>query len=297
MRTDKKKLDVPAIFKSDADDILKARQDAIRVHKSDIRAAGNEVELSVRDYFKRMLPPKYYVTSGHLIDVNGEVSPQLDLIISDNSNIPSLMTTKDGTEYIPIDSVYAFGEIKSTYYKSENYIQKFSSVLEDIDCRLIHEEIPNTAYKGILGSGTLIRDTMLARGNRILNKLFSFMLFVDKGDFIFEDTAQYYIERSKNFLPNITIILNSGAIVHGAMTDKFAFNRYPNEAEGDEYDWYFSPFLGDDEASSLEGNHLGFLYYTLLEHLSNSYLEPPSFSKFTSKMMIGRKSLLKKAKP
>ncbi len=105
MGTDKKKLDIPGIFRSDADDILKARQDAIRVHKSDIRAAGNEVELSVRNYFKRMLSPKYYVTSEHLIDVNGEVSPQLDLIISDNSNIPSLTTTKDGTEYIPIDSI------------------------------------------------------------------------------------------------------------------------------------------------------------------------------------------------
>ena len=87
MSSDKKKLDILGIFMADADDIMKARQDAIRVHRSDIRAAGNEVEITVRDYFKRMLPQKYYVTNGHLIDVNGEVSPQLDLIISDNSNI------------------------------------------------------------------------------------------------------------------------------------------------------------------------------------------------------------------
>ena len=206
------------------------------------------------------------------------------------------MTTKYGTEYIPIDSVYAVGEIKSTYYKSKNYIQGFSNVLEDVKGRLVHEEIPNTAFNGQLNGGTLMRDTMLAKGNRILNKLFSFILFVDKGDFVFEEISPYYVNRSKDLLPNITVLLNSGVIIHGAAKDKFSFNRYPDEVEGDDYDWYFSPFLGD-ETGSLEGNHLGFLYYTLLEHLSNSYLEPPSFSKFTARMMVGRKSMMKKAKP
>jgi hypothetical protein len=129
----KKKLDIPTIFKSDAEDIAKAREKAIRIHGTDIRAAGNEVEINVREYVKRMLPPRYYVTHGHLIDANGEVSSQLDIIIADNFNIPSLMTTKDGAEYIPVDSVYAIGEIKSTYYKSQDYIQGFSKVLEDIE--------------------------------------------------------------------------------------------------------------------------------------------------------------------
>jgi len=94
----KKKLDIPAIFKSDADDIIKARETALQIHGTDIRAAGNEIEVSIREYFKRMLPPRYYVTHGHLIDINGETSSQLDIIIADNFNIPSLMTTKDGTE-------------------------------------------------------------------------------------------------------------------------------------------------------------------------------------------------------
>lgn len=295
MANDKRKLDIPEIFKSDADDILKSREDALRIHKSDIRAAGNEIELSVREYLKRMLPPKYYITHGHLIDANGEVSSQLDLIIADNSNLPSLMTTKDGTEYIPIDSVYAIGEIKSSYDKSKKYIQGFSNVLEDTKNRLVHEEIPNTAFNGF-GAETLMRDIVLARGNRILNKLFSFILFVDKGDFAFEGIAPYYIDRPKELLPNVTILLNSGVIFHGITKDKFVFNRYPDEAEGNDHDWYFSSFLGD-EVGSLEGNHLGFLYYILLEHLNNSYLEPPSLWKFTARMMVGRKSLMKKAKP
>ena len=52
-----KTLDIPAIFKSDADDIIKCREDAIRIHGTNIRAAGNDVEMCVRDYLRRMLPP------------------------------------------------------------------------------------------------------------------------------------------------------------------------------------------------------------------------------------------------
>jgi hypothetical protein len=290
-----KKLDVSAIFKSEAEDLMSARKDAIRIHPTDIRAAGNEVELTVRDYFKRMLPSRYYVTQGHLIDVKGEVSSQLDIIIADNFNLPSLMTTKDGTEYIPIDSVYAIGEIKSTYYKSEKYIESFSEVLEDIKGRLFHEEIPNTAFNG-LNNNTLLRDIVLSRGNRILNRIYSFILFVDGGDFDFADIAQFYTNRPKSLLPNMAVLLTLGTIVYGALrNNSFTPMRYPEEAEEDDYDWYFSPFPSD-ETGSLEGNHLGFLYYNLLEHLSNSYLEPPSLSKYTGRMMVGRKSLLKKAR-
>jgi hypothetical protein len=290
-----KTLDVSAIFKSEAEDILKARKDSIRIHSTDIRAAGNEVELSVRNFFKRMLPSRYYVTHGHLIDVNGEVSSQLDIIIADNMNLPSLMTTKDGTEYIPIDSVYAVGEVKSTYYRSEKYIESFSDVLEDIKGRLFHDQIPNTAFNGV-NSHTLLRDIALARGNRILNRIYSFILFVDGGDFDFEDIAQFYINRPRSLLPDIAVLLTLGTIVYGAVRDnRFEHTRYPDETEGDDHDWYFWPFQGD-KTGILEGNHLGFLYYNLLEHLSNSYLEPPSLSKYVARMMVGRKSLLKKAR-
>lgn len=123
-----KNLNIPAIFRSDADEIIKSREDAIRIHGTNIKAAGNEIEICIREYFKRMLPPKYYITQGHLIDKSSNISPQLDIIISDNSSLPSLMTTKDGTEYIPIDSTYIVGEIKSTFYKAEKPIEKFSSV-------------------------------------------------------------------------------------------------------------------------------------------------------------------------
>ena len=88
-------LNLDRIFTSDAKALVGAREKARTVHKSDIRAAGNEVEVAVRDYLRRMLPPRYYVTHGHLIDTAHRVSPQLDVIIVDNFSLPSLLTTKD----------------------------------------------------------------------------------------------------------------------------------------------------------------------------------------------------------
>ena len=69
-----KTLNLAAVFKSDAEELLRSREEAIRIHGTNIRAAGNEVEQAVRNYLKRMLPPRYYVTSGHLIDQEGRVS-------------------------------------------------------------------------------------------------------------------------------------------------------------------------------------------------------------------------------
>lgn len=121
------------------------------------------------------------------------------------------------------------------------------------------------------------------------------MIFINGGNFIFEDVAPFYTNQPKDLLPNISVLLNLGAIIYGTMNENgFAFHRYPEDEKGIDADWFFSPFLGND-TGSIEGNHLGYLYYNLLEHLSNSYLEPPSFKSFINQLK-GRKSLLKKAK-
>ena len=205
------------------------------------------------------------------------------------------MTAKDGTEYVPIDSVYAIGEIKSTYRKASMPIENFGAEIEDIREKLHHEEILNTAYGSITNETTII-DMVLGKANRILNRLFYFMLFIDSGDFNFEDIGPFYAGHDNKYLPNVTVILNGGIIVRGNLDDKgFGFNLYPEDTRADQEDWYYCPYPGDDSNGSPEGNHLGFLYYSVLEHLTNSYLEPPSLKNYIRSMLVGRKSLLKKA--
>jgi len=292
-----RELDIPGIFKSEAEDLQKSRENAIRIHgTADIKAAGNEIECHVRRFLKRMLPRNLYITHGHLIDKNGIVSPQLDVVIADTSSIPSLMTTKDGTEYVPIDSVYAVGELKSTYYKNSKYIESFTEVLSKIKNEMSHDDVLNTAYNGVTNGNTLMRDIYLCKGNKTLNKLYSFMLFVNGGDFRFSEIANHFSTSNTKDLPNSCIILDRGVIMYGKVDDKFSQSRYPDEVEDENYDWYFSPFEPiEAECGSRDGNHLGFLYYSILEHIANSYLEPPSLSQYMAKMMVVRKSTLEKA--
>jgi len=124
------KLEIAQVLQRDADEIVSARNDARILHKTnDISTAGSEVERTVRNVLSRKLSKIYYVGHGHIVDSSLETSPQLDVIIVDNFGAPRLFEAKNGTEYFPYESVYAIGEIKTTYYKSQ---------------KCIHELLPST---------------------------------------------------------------------------------------------------------------------------------------------------------
>ena len=287
-------LNLAEIFKLDADDLKKAREKAIRIHGTDIKAAGNEVEQAVRDYLKRMLPPRYYVTHGHLIDPEHRVSPQLDVIIADNFSLPSLLTTKDETEYIPIASVLAIGEIKSTYYSKHNTYREFHEKLKIIASEFSRPLVENTAYGGIR-KNTTIRDMTLGNRNRYLNHLYSFLLCVDGGNFDLGKVSNLLTSVEPELLPSTAVFLDKGIVVYGDPNKEGAFHKYPLEVKDLGYEWCFMRGAEDKEGS-LEGTHLAALYGHLISHLFNSHLEPPNVYSYTAKMSVFRRSSLTWAK-
>ena len=289
-----KSLNLAEIFKLDADDLKKAREKAIHIHGTDIKAAGNEVERAVRDYLKRMLPPRYYVTHGHLIDPGHHVSPQLDVIIADNFSLPSLLTTKDETEYIPITSVLAIGEIKSTYYSKHNTYREFHKKLKTIASELSRPLVENTAYEGIRDN-TTIRDMTLGSKNRYLNHLYSFLLCVGSGNFDLGKVKALLTSTNPELLPSTAVFLDKGIVLYADPNKEGAFHKYPLEVKDSGYEWCFVQGAKDKEGS-LEGTHLAALYGQLISHLSNSHLEPPNAYSYTAKMSVFRKSSLTWAK-
>ena len=296
MEADPVMLDIAAIFKRSANELLEARLKSIEIHGTkDIEAAGAEVEQAVRDYYAQILPSKYHVSHGHLIDINGVVSPQIDLIVSDNETLPSLMRTKNGTEYVPIDSIYAIAEIKSTYYKSKKPIIEFSKKIEFINKKMYHPIIKNTAYNGQILDETKLRDMFLGKGNRDLNRIFTFMFFISKNDFLPKDVSKFLLTTDKTNLPDASIFLDSGTLLYAAVTDtNFKYHKYPDQHNDPEDSWYYIPFTNRFQTGSLEGNILGFAYNILLDHLVNSYLEPPSLTNYIANMLVAKKSGIEK---
>lgn len=292
----KKELSISEVFIKDAIEITNKRKNSLSIHSTNIRAAGDEVEIFVRNYFRKRIPKQYYVAQGHLIDEEFRISPQLDLIISDTSNLPSLLTLEDGTEYIPIDSTYIIGEVKSSYIKSKNYVQKFSKTLKTIHNDLHHEEIVNTVFNGITLESN-IRDTLLEGKHRILNSIFSFMIFVDCGDFSFSDIGSFLSSTENKYLPNLIVLLNKGIIEKARITDtEVVFTDMPNEPEHCDYEWVFVPLLGHSE-DSISGDILSVLYLSLIRHLSMSFLEPPSFSRFVKGKIKFNRTMLERVNP
>lgn len=283
-------LNISKFFSNEASLLRKARESCIDLHGSDIRAAGNEVEISVRLWLERMLPDTVSVGHGHIIDQESNISPQLDCILRDKSHLPTLFTASDGTEYTPFDSIYAIGEVKSTYYKSSKYIQAFSKTLETIDQDLIRNLIENTAHGGIKDD-SLLHHILLGSSQPYLNQLFTFMIFVDSGDASTDDIAEIYRTTQDEYLPDVAIFLNGCVVIKAAIEGNgMQIYKYSKQAPP-EVTWKIIPALhveGTDATS--EGKHLGFLYYCLLNHIRESQLEGPNLTSYMKGLLISSKS-------
>lgn len=285
-------LSIPKFFSNEANILRRKREYCIDIHSSDIRAAGNEVEIAVRKWLERMLPDVISVGHGHIIDQDSNISPQLDCILRDKRHLPTLFTAADGTEYTPFDSVYAIGEIKSTYYKSSKYIQDFSNKLKAIDSNLKRNIVENTAYGGIKDD-SLLHHILLRSSEPYLNQLFTFMLFVDSGDATTDEIAEIYRTTQDDYLPDIAAFLNGCIVIKATMEDNVMKIYKHHKQAPTEVTWKIipAPKIENSEATS-EGMHLGFLYYCLLNHIRGSHLEGPDPTAYLKDLLIGSKSTI-----
>lgn len=274
---DLKNIDLMGFFQQDAQIIIQARDKALKLHPTNLRSCGNEVEQSLRNFLSARIPDKYRIGQGHIIDSNHLVSPQIDILITESSTLPILIKTADSTEYYPCESIYAIGEVKTTYSKRGKPIEKFCDMFHSIKTEMKRETVINTAFGGELSGDTLLNHTFLGCPNKTLNPLYSFIVFVNTGDFKW-DTFKSIVEKFDNeYLPNLIVFLDSGIVFNGSMIDgKLNLYRYPEYLET-KSNWMFTT---SSDLSIASGVHLTFLYYDLLSHLSSCYLEHPNYMSY-----------------
>jgi len=78
---------------------------------------GDATELDWRGMLADFLPRRYGVAKAFVIDVDGAMSHQLDIVVHDRHYSPLLFEV-GGAHFIPAESVYAVFEIKQTLNKS-----------------------------------------------------------------------------------------------------------------------------------------------------------------------------------
>lgn len=88
-------------------------------HKSNIEAfsSGFAFEESARKEIRLLLPSRYEISSGHVIDNHGRTAGQCDIVLFNGywfQPLKSSLSGGAGDIFFPVEGVYAIGEVKQT---------------------------------------------------------------------------------------------------------------------------------------------------------------------------------------
>ncbi|MBI3259466.1 MAG: hypothetical protein HYZ54_08350 [Ignavibacteriae bacterium] len=296
------KFDIDIFFQQDADDIFGARKKGKAIHRTkDIDAAGDEIELPVKEIIKKRLPQQYYVGQGHIVDSDLNTSGQFDIMIADNKGSPILFSSQNNTDYLTYESIYAVGEIKSTYYKNKPYVKDFIEKIKNVNEQLVRTKTPPeqitqdlifNSQNGIIISSN---DTRPYK-----NPLLKFMLFVDSNDLDVNQLGTTLLSYENVHLPNVIYFLDKGVLLltetkiisndlessNQSQKDTFQLGLphfYPEfipiERQS-EYKWTLCKF----EKEYVGASTLAHLIYILNNQLRECMLLKPDLVKYHSKL-------------
>lgn len=260
-------------FKDLIDDLILeiniAKSVAEKIHKSgNIRASGNQVENLIRDKISLFLPDRYLVKQGHIINSDGKVSMQFDIIIFDRLSTPKFFEASDNTVYYPIESVLAVGEIKKTLRNKD--IIDFSKKIKYLKVDMNRKLVKNKVYDGPISDLSTLADIVNLKSNRkYKNPLFTFIFAVDcnnVGNLLFSETLEY--------MPNDIYILNFGYYLYGSLnSDKTFFSKIE-----DEY-----PIMNSWAKIEKPGTScLATMLNNLINHLNKCDIKPFSITNYMS---------------
>ena len=104
--------------------VLSAAQNRITATIAQIRSSiphsgeiGTLIEQSVRRHLEEVLPEKVGVSHGFVVDPDGRVSKQMDVVLYDRLNCPRIFSSA-GAQMFPVEATFACGEIKTSLSSS-----------------------------------------------------------------------------------------------------------------------------------------------------------------------------------
>ena len=117
--------------------VLSAAQDKLGVEINRIRSSiphsgeiGGLIERQIRSSLEEVLPKKIGISNGFVVDSEGRISKQMDIVLYDKFNTPLIFASGQGQPQIfPVEATYACGEIKTRLDAKtlEDVFQKSSS--------------------------------------------------------------------------------------------------------------------------------------------------------------------------
>lgn len=244
------------------------------IDNSNIPAAGNQVENSVRIFLKQMLPNRISISQGHIIDKKSKISYQQDILISDNLNSKFLIKTLDETELLPFETIYATGEVKKTLSLSN--IESLIKSITHTKQKLIRNKLPPNVFP--IGSNFVETKDNYTNSD-FANPILTFMFSLDFSKPTERSKIEKYISAQKNWelLPNAIFVLKQGAYLlidkNKIKQGKLEIKLYPEFIKDkSEVEWIFLKL--DPEKT------LAYLVFLLSQHINDTVIESVSYLEY-----------------
>ena len=181
-------------------------------------AKGTATENDWLDWMREYLPKRYKVDSAFIIDCNGNMSEQIDIVIYDAHYSP-LVFNKSGTKYITAESVYAVFEVKQVLNRENvNYaaskaksVRRLYRTSADVvySDRIVKGKKPAKIFAGLLTTTCDWKTNIEGKVIDIVkslnsDKFLDLICCIDYGTFITDEEDYNGIKVSNN---NETLIL------------------------------------------------------------------------------------------
>jgi len=164
---------------------------------------GNATEEVWIKLFRKYLPKRYAVDSAKIVDSNGHVSDQIDVVIFDPQYTPAMYGDK--IRYLPRESVYAVFEVKQKVNKANvKYAGKKITSVRKLKCtsaEITHVQGKSSGRKPFKVLGGLLATEVYWSGN--LGEMFHKHLpHMDDEilDFVFTAKHGVYVKNEPNIL-------------------------------------------------------------------------------------------------
>lgn len=262
-----KELKFKAIVENIIGEINEAKRKSSSIYNAgNINVSGSEVEDLIREKLSLFLPDRYLVKQGHIVNSDGLVSNQFDIIIFDRLNTPKFFESQNKTVFYPIESVLAIGEIKKTLRKKD--LIDFGKKIKNLKVDMKRPLIANTVYGGKITDKSTLSDIVTMRTDRkYTNPLFSFVLAIDA-----EDIDKLEINTKNEFMPNDVYVINEGFQFNGDIINNKIISYIEDEVK--EGKWIQIKKSGVP--------CLAMLLNQLIEHLNSCKIEPFSIAQYMS---------------
>lgn len=274
------KFELTQVYKTYAEQLqLAANVSDFLLSSANINSSGQQVEGSLRVLLKSLLPDRVSVTQGHIVDKYANVSYQQDVLIAESFYTKSLIRSLDGTEFYPIEAIFATGEVKKTWSQV-----KLLSAIKSIKRNKEYLKKTKIPSDEIQTGSNFIKLSEKVSSNPYRNPLFSFSFSIDFDKQYNEIKINdlYNDSNNREYLPNISVILNRGIIVY---VDKIKLDKgileiklYPEfNTDNKQCSWVMLKLNPED--------NLAYLIFMLTQHINDTILEKVSAMEYASTMI------------